>query len=258
MAQAFEEFADAYEAMIDWPKRLANEEPFYRRVFERVGAGRVLDAACGAGRHAAMFHSWGMQVEGADVSEAMIRRCREAYGESETLRWVVRGFQEPPEEPGAFDVAICTGNSLALAPELVTIELAVRRLIEAVRPGGAVVLHVLNLWRLGEGECVWQKCVRTDLGGGDSLIVKGVHRCGTRGYVDLVVADLAGAAGGGEAGAAKVPMRADSARFWGLQAGDLERMAIQGGASSVEVFGDYAGGGYDPAGSADLIVVAGV
>ena len=35
----FDDFADAYEAMIDWPKRLAHEEPFYRRLFDRLEAG---------------------------------------------------------------------------------------------------------------------------------------------------------------------------------------------------------------------------
>ena len=33
----------------------------------------------------------------------------------------------------------------------------------AVRAGGLVVLHVLNLWRLPDGPCVWQKCRRAPL-----------------------------------------------------------------------------------------------
>ena len=41
---AFDDLSDVYEAMIDWPRRLAREEPFYRRLFERSDARRVLDA----------------------------------------------------------------------------------------------------------------------------------------------------------------------------------------------------------------------
>ena len=70
MANLFQDLTDVYEAMIDWPKRLAREEPFYRRWFERCGARSVLDVACGTGHHGAMFHRWGLRVEGADLSAA--------------------------------------------------------------------------------------------------------------------------------------------------------------------------------------------
>ena len=36
LGNMFDDFADVYDAMIDWPKRLAHEEPFYRRLFERL------------------------------------------------------------------------------------------------------------------------------------------------------------------------------------------------------------------------------
>ena len=32
----FDDITDIYEAMIDWDKRLGNEEPFYRSLFERA------------------------------------------------------------------------------------------------------------------------------------------------------------------------------------------------------------------------------
>jgi ubiquinone/menaquinone biosynthesis C-methylase UbiE len=100
--ETFDDLADIYETTIDWTRRLGNEEAFYRELFDRVGARIVLDAACGTGHHAAMFCSWGMRVEGADISEAMIRRCRQRYGESGDLRWVVRGFDEPIAPPEGF------------------------------------------------------------------------------------------------------------------------------------------------------------
>ena len=70
--------ADIYDVMIDWPKRLAHEGPFFRRLFQRADARRVLDAACGTGRHAALMHSWGLEVEAADISPAMIARAKAA------------------------------------------------------------------------------------------------------------------------------------------------------------------------------------
>ena len=62
---SFDDLTDVYEAMIDWPKRLNAETPFFRRLFEQHNVKRVADVACGTGRHAAMYHSWGLEVEGS-------------------------------------------------------------------------------------------------------------------------------------------------------------------------------------------------
>jgi SAM-dependent methyltransferase len=147
---AFEDLADLYDALIDWPKRLANEEPFYRALFERVGARSVLDVACGTGRHAAQYHAWGLRAAGSDMSPAMIERCQREFGESEGLSWAVRPFDQP--HPRGFDVVICVGNSLSLAPDLKTVQRAVTQMLTAVRPGGACALQVLNLWHLRRAE----------------------------------------------------------------------------------------------------------
>ncbi|MCP4899573.1 MAG: class I SAM-dependent methyltransferase, partial [bacterium] len=88
----FDDLTDIYESIIDWPKRLANEEPLYRGLFGRVDAKSVLDVACGTGRHAAMFHGWGLRVEAADISPNMVERARSLFGQPAGLRWVVRRF----------------------------------------------------------------------------------------------------------------------------------------------------------------------
>ena len=244
-AEPFSDLTDVYEAMVDWPKRLAHEEPFYRRLFERVGARSIVDVACGTGRHAAMFHSWGLRVEGADLSPGMIDRARATFGEPRGLRWSLRGFDRPipPDEP--FDVALCVGNSLALAADEPTAERAIGQMVAAVRPGGAIVVHVLNPWRLPDGPCVWQKCFRTTLPQGDMLVVKGVHRSANHGHVELIVADAAGDA----------ILKSESVPFLCLEADRLERVVRQAGATEVRCFGGYADEPYDRRHSIDLIVV---
>jgi glycine/sarcosine N-methyltransferase len=244
-AQIFDDLTDVYEAMIDWPKRLANEGPFYRRLFDRIGAKSVVDVACGTGRHAAMFHSWGLRVEGADISPNMIDRARTASGEPEGLAWAVRGFDEniPAEQP--FDAAVCAGNSLALAADMAMAERAIGQMLTGVRSGGLVVIHVLNLWRLADGPCLWQKCLRATLPEGEVLITKGVHRSGNHGYVDLIVATLQD----------DVRMQSESARLLAFDAPDLKRMVDDAGAASVEFFGNYQNGSYDRQESVDLIAV---
>ena len=194
----FEDLADVYEAMIDWPKRLAHEGPFYRQLFQQLRVRSVVDVACGTGRHAAMFHSWGLKVEGADLSPAMIDRATANFGQPEGLRWVVRGFDQPiaPAEP--FGAAVCVGNSLALAPDLAAVEQAIRQMLAAVRDGGVVVVQVLNLWRSARGTLRMAEVpadfallAGADRQGGEAVVLKGVHRCGAQGYLELIVTHLA-------------------------------------------------------------------
>lgn len=242
----FDDLTDVYEVMINWPKRLANEGPFYRRLFEDSGIRSVIDVACGTGRHAAMFHDWDLRVEGSDISPEMIDRARKAHGDAPGLRWIVRGFDEPVEPDKPFDAAICVGNSLALAPDRATVERAIRQMLCAVRDKGEVVVHLLNLWRLPDGPCVWQKCQRTTLSGRELLIIKGVHRCGSQGFVELTVTELT----------ATPEMHSESATIIGLEATELERMAREAGATQVTFYGGYQDQPYERQNSVDLIMVA--
>lgn len=243
MQPAFEPRPDVYDALIDWSARLRNEAPFYRKLFNRFHVHTVLDAACGSGRHAALFHEWGLLVEGADISAAMIARARAVFGESDELRWVQRSFEAPPHV-GSFDAAICVGNSLALAPDPAAVERAIGALLSAVRSGGVVVLQLLNLWRLGEGAVVWQKFRRVMIDGAEHRLIKGVHRAGHRGFVELL--DWADA---------DATPRVEQSPLLALHASELEAMARRAGAEAVEFYGDYSFGGYDEGASTDLIAV---
>jgi SAM-dependent methyltransferase len=245
-AKLFHDLTAVYEALVNWPQRLAREEPFYRRLFAAHQVRDVLDVACGTGHHAAMFHRWGLSVEGADISPAMIERARRQHGQSPNLRWVVRGFDQASGADGAFDAAICAGNSLALAADRPMVQRTIERMLAAVRPGGIVLVHIVNLWRLPDGPCVWQKCQRADLAEGETLIVKGVHRCGRQGFVDLIVAGLTPA----------VEMHTESVPLLGLEADELEQMACAAGASRCEFLGGYLGEAYDRESSRDLILIA--
>jgi SAM-dependent methyltransferase len=242
----FDDLTDVYETMIDWPKRLAHEAPFYRRLFDKHGVRSVADVACGTGRHAAMFQSWGLRVDGADISPGMIDRARNNFGEPPGLRWIVRSFDQPIELVDPFDAVVCVGNSLALAPDRATVERAIGHMLAAVRSGGLVVVQVMNLWRLPDGPCVWQKCQRTTLSQGDVLITKGVHRSGRRGFVELLVSRLA----------EKVVMQSESLPLVGLDPTELRALGRGAGADAITFFGGYQDEAYDRLKSVDLIMAA--
>lgn len=242
----FDDLTDVYEAMINWPKRLAHEAPFFRQLFEDTNVRNVIDTACGTGQHAAMFHDWGLRVEGADISGNMLQRARNLHGEPPGMRWVQRGFDQPIESAEPVDAAICIGNSLALAPDHAIAEQAIRQMLAAVRDGGVVVVHVLNIWRLPDGPCVWQKCRRAVISDREVLIVKGVHRYGSQSYVEMIVAEATG----------EPEMHSESVPFLGFEAAELERMAMEGGATRIKFYGGYQNRPFDRKKSVDLIMVA--
>ena len=163
---------------------------------------------------------------------------------------------EPSEMP--FDAAICVGNSLALAPDMQTVGRAIHQMFAAVRSGGIVIVQVLNLWHLPGGPCVWQKCEKIKsfspeptattlsrdtaigdaleahktpavaVGSGlnekaatDVLILKGVHRSVSRGYVEFLAISPADG---------KLFHR-ESVPFLGLEASQLEQYARDAGAN---------------------------
>jgi SAM-dependent methyltransferase len=207
---------------------------------------QIADVACGTGRHAAMFHSWGLEVEGSDISPKMIARARETFGEPGGLRWIVRGFDQPIAANGSFDAVVCLGNSLALAPNAAAASQALRHMFSATRVGGVVIVHVLNLWKLPPGPCVWQKITRKTMARGRVLIIKGVHRCQHEGFVELVVA----------ADGDNDEVRTHSVRFLGLTTTELQTVARESAAIDVEFFGGYKNEPYEAEASTDLIMVA--
>lgn len=245
--QSFGPEPATYDALIDWDRRLAREAPFYRRLFDEAGVRHVLDAACGTGRHAAMFHSWGLNVTGADVSPQMIEFARGLHGSSPGLRWVLHSFDAPHDPPASFDAAICVGNSLAIAPDANTAANVIRAIAHSLRPGGVLVLQTLNLQRIAEGPVVWQKCRRLIDEHGDRILLKGVHRIGRRGFVE--VAELA------LTGDGNVTPRYRSAPLTGFARDELVAMAAEAGLERIETFGDYERHPFDAAASQDLILV---
>ncbi len=241
----FSILSELYDALVDWPKRLAREEPFFRTLFEQAGAQSIVDVACGTGRHAAMFHDWGLRVEAADLNPSMIELARRRFGEPPGLCWVVRGFDQSISS-APFDVSLCIGNSLALTQSHEHAAAVVRQMHAATRPGGRVLIHVLNLGRLPDGPCVWQTIKPAVIAGRKWLLAKGVHRCGNRGFVDFVAVP----AGGEE------PPHTESIPILQIEAAELQQMAYEAGADTVVLHGSYQSEPYASQTSIDMIMVS--
>ena len=144
----FDDLTDVYEAMIDWPKRLAHEEPFYRRLFEDVGARRVIDVACGTGvvaRQALARVGTGGQVVGLDMNPNMLMMARRR---APSVAWHEGNAMALPFPDHAFDVVVCQ-QGLQFVPDLSAALEQMRRVLPPEEWQGVYGGNLLRLLQEG-------------------------------------------------------------------------------------------------------------
>ena len=151
IAEYWAEFNDDFRAF---------EIPYFQRYVER--GQPALDVACGTGRLLIPYLRASLDVDGCDVSEDMVARCREKAGRdglSPTL------WAEPMHEldpPRSYKTIYVCG-AFALGSTREQDAEALRRFREWLEPGGTLLLDIevpyadTNQWKY------WQKDERAEL-----------------------------------------------------------------------------------------------
>lgn len=143
MTEWFEQwFGEEYHAL--YPHRddedASRAVALIRRAVRWGPQDRVLDLACGPGRHAAELERLGGQVVGFDLSRAMLRRARERTG-ARLIRGDMRAL---PFRDGSFALAVNLFTSFGYFLDDAEHRLVVRQVAAALAPGGHFVLDYLN------------------------------------------------------------------------------------------------------------------
>lgn len=136
-AAQFEELADLYEDMSDWPFRRYIETPsVLAHVGDPAGAD-VLDFGCGAGIYARMFKRAGARrVVGYDLAEGMLASARRrAAAEGADIDFV---SALGPEHAGRFDLALAV-YVLPYAQALPDLQRMCAQMLAPLRPGGRLI-----------------------------------------------------------------------------------------------------------------------
>jgi 2-polyprenyl-3-methyl-5-hydroxy-6-metoxy-1,4-benzoquinol methylase len=143
---AFDLFAKSYDRSIDWNARLKREIPFILDSIQGEKPCRVLDMACGTGRHAIALSTEGLSVIGLDNSEKMIVQAREyseEYGQAvKFIRDDMKNVADLFDEK--FDLVICLGNSLSLLASLEIVKQVLIDVAGLISDEGSLVFQVLN------------------------------------------------------------------------------------------------------------------
>jgi len=110
---------------------------------------KVLDAACGHGRHCDILSRKGYEVTGTDISEQLIAYLEQAYS-GKRITFKKRSFKEL-DYSGTFDLVIVLGNSLSLIPREEMTE-ALQNLNNSLMNSGISFLELDNREHVIENE----------------------------------------------------------------------------------------------------------
>jgi SAM-dependent methyltransferase len=147
---------ELWSATYDAPLRLFPvEEPTVCGLLARLPPGRVLDAACGAGRHSEWLAACGHEVLGVDASPAMLAKARAKVPRS---RFEQGDLAALPLPDASVDAAL---RALALV-HLPDLRPAIAELARVVRASGRVVISDVPPFLVALG---WQAQFRTAVGG---------------------------------------------------------------------------------------------
>jgi SAM-dependent methyltransferase len=101
---------------------------------------RVLDVACGAGRHTRAFTSHGARCTGIDLSATLLRLARKAT----TAPLVRADMRSLPIRPASMDLTVNLFTSFGYFERDSEHNTALDEMISTVRPGGWFVIDFLN------------------------------------------------------------------------------------------------------------------
>jgi SAM-dependent methyltransferase len=114
------------------------------RVLEVLGlplGARVLDAACGQGRHAHLLAEAGFDVDAVDYSEDLLARAR-ARGTGPALRYTRGDMRSLPTDwTGRFDAVVNLSTSFGFFREPADDVVAIGEFARVLKPNGVLLWH---------------------------------------------------------------------------------------------------------------------
>jgi SAM-dependent methyltransferase len=123
---------------------------YFQSLIEQNGQP-ALDLGCGTGRLLAQFRRSGLDVDGCDISEDMIARCREQFGDDPGAQLYVQATNEL-ERPRRYQTVIICGSFGIGGTRRDDME-GLRRIHQHLLPGGLLAfdLYIPNvndkIWR---------------------------------------------------------------------------------------------------------------
>jgi glycine/sarcosine N-methyltransferase len=236
---------------VDWPSRLGAELPFIETQLQATGARRVLDVACGTGRHAVALAGKGYAVTGTDLSPQMIERARVLAASEDTgARFEVAGFGELHRLAGtAFDGLLCLGNSLTHVLTADGVRFALEDFAACLNPGGLLLIQNRNFDAVMSDHERWMDPQAYQEGNAEWLFFR-FYDFEPDGLLTFNLVTLFRQKGG------KWQQRPGATRLRPLLKQEMEQSLAESGFADIRFWGDMQGATFDADRSPNLVVTA--
>jgi SAM-dependent methyltransferase len=249
-------FAEYFDAVINWEKRLAREMPLLEELARSAGP-RVLVPACGTGGHVAALAERGFSVLGFDADEDAVAIAQQRINHEADAISVAGGeakaslmkMEQAGELGPTHDAAFCLGNALPGISGKGQLLAALEGIAGALRAGGILLTQNLNYDLRWKEKTHWFPLLWGETAKEEVLLVKFAD------YEPEAINFHAMFLAREKAGA-KWQSHVRSSRQIPLYRNLLAQLLTRAGFGKVRCWGDYAKSPFDPETSNDLLVAA--
>jgi len=248
-------FAEHYDSVINWEKRLARELPLLVELARSAGR-RVLIPACGTGAHVVALARQGFSVVGFDADEEMVALTRQRIDLEATAISAAGGeamasllrMEDAGQLGPAHDVAYCLGNALPGISGEGQLPAALKGVAGALRAGGLFLTQNLNYDLRWKEKAHWFPLLSGETAKEEVLLVKfaDYEPKAINFHAMFLVRQKAGGKWQSEVRSSQqIPLFRDR----------LAELLREAGFGKLQFWGAYAKAPFDPAKSNDLLAV---
>ncbi len=158
----FEIYAHEYDLITNAAARTKYHQKEIQALIEKFQPESVLDAGCATGLSASLFAKQGIKTVGLDRSRRMLTEARKKYGHSGyPLSFKSGQFEKLPANlNGKFDLVVCLANAISGVGSFSALKKSLGSFKRVLRPGGTLVLQMLNYASIKDGELFPVKATR--------------------------------------------------------------------------------------------------
>ncbi len=255
----YDAFSSDYDRFVNWPSRLAYELPFIEALLVKIPGStakiRVLDAACGTGKHAIALAERGYDAAGVDLSAGMIEKAKSNSLAAHTkVDFRVAGFNDLAEayrsgEGYSFDALLCLGNSLPHVLTRAALAVSLVSFASCLKPGGILLVQNRNFDAVMANRQRWME-PQSALEGGSEWVFVRFYDFTPDGLIDFNILTLRRENGG------QWRQTLNTTKLRPVLSTEMQTELASAGFSEIVFYGDMTGGSYDPASSGNLVVTA--